>query len=137
MTGINLGFTGTQHGLTEEQMLRLDEYIQRFQPEKGIHGDCIGADAQFSALCDSYHVTVEIHPPVDDSKRAFCKAAITFPVKPYLVRNHDIVDACDKLIACPGGNSERLRSGTWATIRYAKGKKPIIVIYPRGNVELL
>jgi hypothetical protein len=118
-------------------MLRLEEYVQRFQPEKGIHGDCIGADVQFSALCDSLQVTVEIHPPEDDSKRAFCKARITFPVKPYLERNHDIVNACDKLIACPSGNTEVLRSGTWATIRYAKGKKPIIVIYPKGSVELL
>lgn len=135
---MNLGFTGTQKGLTEVQMKRLSEYVQRFNPEHGIHGDCIGADAQFSALCDSLGITVQVHPPADDSKRAFCKATITYPVKPYLIRNHDIVDACDKLIACPKGLTEELRSGTWATIRYAVAqKKPVIVIYPTGSIELM
>jgi len=134
---MNLGFTGTQRGMTPVQRARLEYYVQMFKPEHGIHGDCICADAQFSAVCDKFGVTVQVHPPEDDSKRAFCKATITYPVKPYLVRNHDIVDACDQLIACPKGLTEELRSGTWATVRYAVAQqKPVMVIYPSGNVEL-
>jgi len=52
------------------------------------------------------------------------------------LRNHKIVDICDILVAFPQTNSETVRSGTYATIRYArKCKKPIIIIYPDGSVK--
>ena len=55
------------------------------------------------------------------------------PAKDYLVRNHDIVDVCDVLVATPGQKEEQIRSGTWATIRYArKIRKQIIIVYPDG-----
>jgi predicted Rossmann fold nucleotide-binding protein DprA/Smf involved in DNA uptake len=37
-----------------------------------------------------------------------------------LERNHLIVAACDVLNAAPLQDEEILRSGTWATIRYAR-----------------
>ena len=38
-------------------------------------------------------------------------------------------------IACPAENKEVMRSGTWATIRYAKRiKKPITIIWPDSGV---
>ena len=50
--------------------------------------------------------------------------------KPYLDRNRDIVDACEVLLATPDG-PERLRSGTWSTVRYArKIGKPVEVRLP-------
>lgn len=54
---------------------------------------------------------------------------IEYPVKPPLKRNYDIVDACDILLAAPRTLTEELRSGTWATIRYARktGKKYLIL----------
>ncbi len=55
--------------------------------------------------------------------------------KPYLARNRDIVNAADVLIAGPGGMEEIMRSGTWATVRYARKKqKPVIIVYPNGEV---
>jgi hypothetical protein len=58
--------------------------------------------------------------------------------KEYLDRNHDIVDSSDLLIAVSESTVEVLRSGTWATIRYAKKlRKPIKIIYPDGKVELV
>lgn len=55
---------------------------------------------------------------------------------PPLERNHRIVDACDVLIACPKDAQEQLRSGTWATVRYARKQgKRVIVITPDGTVE--
>ena len=54
--------------------------------------------------------------------------------KDYLERNHDIVDETDMLIATPGEEQEVQRSGTWATIRYArKQKRTILTIYPSGR----
>jgi len=58
--------------------------------------------------------------------------------RPPLVRNRDIVDATDMLIAAPATRKEVLRSGTWATIRYAKKmKKWIYIIYPSGHKEII
>lgn len=58
--------------------------------------------------------------------------------RPYLDRNHDIVDATDVLIAVPNSVKEELRSGTWATIRYAKRtKQPLMVIPPDGHILTL
>jgi len=51
----------------------------------------------------------------------------------YLVRNQDIVNECDVLVATPKENNEVLRSGTWATIRRAtKAKKPVLIVNPDG-----
>lgn len=56
------------------------------------------------------------------------------PIKPPLVRNHDIVDSTELLIACPKEQVEVLRSGTWATIRYARKKEITVwLIDPEGQ----
>jgi hypothetical protein len=50
-------------------------------------------------------------------------------------RNHDIVDETELLIACPGELAEAVRSGTWATVRYArKLGRPIVIFWPDGSV---
>lgn len=130
-----VGFTGTRHGMTEAQIATfltlLPEYCGPFH-----HGDCKGADAQASDLASQWRLVIS-HPPTDEKLRAFTPwSTVVLPSKPYIERNHDIVDACDVLIGCPGEMTEQLRSGTWATIRYARkiGKK-VVVIYPDGTVE--
>jgi predicted Rossmann fold nucleotide-binding protein DprA/Smf involved in DNA uptake len=56
--------------------------------------------------------------------------------RPYLVRNRDIVDVCNLLLATPGGTVEQLRSGTWATIRYARRiGRPVWIVFPNGEVR--
>jgi hypothetical protein len=81
-----------------------------------------------------------VHPPTDDRKRAFCTGnGADWEPKPYLERNHDIVDETTILIACPNGE-ERMRSGTWATVRYARQRilnhegQLTIIISPSGQV---
>lgn len=145
---IVLGFTGSQHGCTPEQHEMLKEQMISASRVGGgdttlHHGDCIGADLQAHALAFHMGYKIVIHPPEDESKRAFADSGIyhtpstlLLPAKPYLERNHDIVDACDVLLSCPHQMSERQRSGTWATIRYAWRKnKPVVLIYPNGFVE--
>ena len=67
--------------------------------------------------------------------RAFCKGDETRKQKDYLDRNHDIVDETELLIACPKEPEEITRSGTWATIRYArKKKKKLRIILPNGRM---
>ena len=63
-------------------------------------------------------------------------AATVAAPKGYLDRNHDIVDAADVLIAAPSGTTEKRRSGTWATVRYArKLGRTICVVLPDGVVR--
>ena len=134
----SIGFTGTQRGMTEAQRLKLGT-ILAVGSTKGVgvlhHGDCVGADAQAHELAQKWMIPVIIHPPENSSKRAFCGGSLaSLPPQPYLVRNHFIVDACDVLVATPGEATEQLRSGTWATIRYARKRhKTVVIIYPDGS----
>lgn len=53
-----------------------------------------------------------------------------------LARNREIVARCDHLLACPAEPDEQIRSGTWATVRYARAAvKPITLLLPDGTVR--
>ena len=135
---MKIGFTGTQWGMTSKQEYTLYEIIHRLFPTESHSGDCIGADKEFlnairhlKPKCKTFG-----HPPKNSKKRAFCKYDSSFPEEEYLIRNRNIVNNSDLLIATPREFKEELRSGTWATIRYArKIKKPIIIIFPDGSYK--
>jgi hypothetical protein len=130
-----LGFTGTRKGMTDKQKKLVRLFVENLGPVEVHHGDCVGADSDFADITESLKVV--IHPPTNSSHRAWCCADIKRPPKPYIERNHDIVDDTDCLIATPDSFEEVLRSGTWATIRWAqKQKKPILIVYPNGKTEL-
>ena len=143
---MKLGFTGTQSGMTVQQITTICNYVAEFVPVDAHMGDCIGADHQFHDIINEFNNRVEPddmcvmvgHIPIYDSKRAFCLYDEVREPKPYLDRNHDIVNESDLLIVAPKETSEQLRSGTWATYRYAKKhNKHIIVVYPNGDIEEL
>jgi hypothetical protein len=133
-----ISFTGSRKGLTERQIQTLSNTIQGLQKNSHLkleHGDCIGADADAHMIALMYHVDVLKRPCYIENQRAFTEGGtiLAEPEAP-LDRNHKIVDDGEQLIACPGGHTEELRSGTWATVRYARrNKKPIIIIWPDGS----
>jgi hypothetical protein len=136
-----LGFTGTRHGATPDQ-LRTLRVVLRKHPRWWLdHGDCVGVDAQVHVLAREMGFSdnaIWVHPPDDARLRAHCKAppGRIFLPKPYMVRNRDIVDIAHKLIAVPAETAEQMRSGTWATVRYARSlKRPIKIILPSGKVR--
>ncbi len=140
-----VGFTGTQKGMTAAQLTQAYSILGIMDLTHLHHGDCIGADNQAHSIALSRKCEITIHPPVNNTKRAFCHNKITTdtilhvkrPLE-YLERNHNIVDESEALVATPGENQEQLRSGTWATIRYAKKRgKEIIIIFPDGNTEVI
>jgi hypothetical protein len=144
MKKVSIGFTGTSGNVAINQWLVLKIVLkivfEKFR-DSGVqsggfhHGDCVGADAMAHKEALHYGHEITIHPSINEYKRAFCEGAkIILPARDYIDRNHDIVDACDVLFACPGTMEEQLRSGTWATIRYARkqGKK-LIIVYPDGS----
>lgn len=136
------GFTGTRDGLTPEQKKALMSILAMYEPYQVQHGDCIGADETLHYLCLTGlgSVYICVRPPIDSKYRAWCSLKHPFVVsvepKPYIQRNHDIVDNSTYLIACPKESVEVLRSGTWATIRYAQKRgKPVYIIFPDGSVD--
>ena len=132
-----VGFTGTQNGMTEKQLIMLQGLLSNGCDEFH-HGDCVGADAQAHRLVTDMDKSppIFIHPPKDDSKRAFCPTLDERMCEPeeYLKRNHHIVDECDALIATPATNQEVIRSGTWATVRYARTQGKFVTIIPPQGI---
>lgn len=142
MEKITVGFTGTQHGMKIVQLRALQQFMmQHFWEWKDVaHGDCDGADEEFHLLCRELFPDLPIHifPPEIDTHRAYCKGAkVVHPPKPFLERNHDIVDSSDFMLAAPLTMREVLRSGTWATVRYARKKgRGIAIFLPDGSVQV-
>lgn len=135
-----VGFTGTREGMGEAQLAALRWVLRELLCAVLHHGDCVGADAQAHAAARALGMAVEIHPPSSPAMRAFCAAAEGDAVRqeaPYLERNRAIVDATSALVACPREEEgEADRSGTWATVRYARSiGRPVVVIRPSGRVE--
>lgn len=138
MSAPRIGFTGSSRVITEAQTRTL--YWQlvawlKAGAEWMDNGDCVEADARAGTIWRNIGGKLHLRPPENDSKRAFLEADTCDPPRPYLVRNRVIVDQCTALIATPDG-PERLRSGTWATVRYARILgRPILIIMPDGSCE--
>lgn len=123
----SVGFTGTgdESALTLPRRRRLQIFLQTLKEERGFtvfhHGDCVGADAFAHELAKALDYFIIVHPPENPRKRAFCEGNSLLAAKPYLERNRDIVDDSYFMIAMPKNiHIEELRSGTWATVRYAR-----------------
>jgi len=137
---LRIGITGTSGGGTVYQTAALTAALESLLLAHGSvelhHGDCVGVDAEAHGIALDLGIPVAVHPPDKDRKRAYCQGAEqVYPPAPYLVRNHAIVDAVDLLLALPRGDREELRSGTWATVRYAKKRKVRTVIIPPAPRE--
>lgn len=149
---MKVAFTGTREGLTTAQRDAFEQHFIRLGVTHFHHGACIGADAEVAA----WVISARMPQPPNSAIRplpVWCKVHahpsdlygmtfhevielgdFSYPPKPPLNRNRDIVDACDVLVACPQG-PERQRSGTWATIRYArKLRKKVVICWPDGQV---
>lgn len=136
---MRFAFTGTRTGMTTEQYKAVVAYLRGFTtPFYALHGDCQGADAEFDhiARCLPTLLGVEMYPS-SQGLRAFCapnyaKDVVHTPAAP-LVRDRTMVSGCDVLIATPKTPTPVMRSGTWATVRYAQeAKKPVFLIIPNG-----
>jgi hypothetical protein len=128
---IHIGFTGTQKGMTQAQKEKLRWLLSNMHALYFHHGDCLGADAEAAAIARELNFRIVVHPPANRRHRAFLAGQEIRPTLPYLERNRQIAQECDLLIAAPSSCTEIRRSGTWATVRWArKLRKPIVFIYP-------
>lgn len=137
---LHVGFTGSSDGLSPAQVSALTlvcQTIDQSHPGKIIahHGDCIEGDQTFHDIARSLGWWIVGHPPINSYKRAFCQFDEVRALGEYLVRNKAIVSESVRMIACPKGLLEELRSGTWSTIRYTrKLGRPLQIVYPDGQI---
>lgn len=135
----HIGFTGTQSGGTPVQMMTVYRLVLELEATDASHGDCIGADDQFDQIAMELGLRKHIRPSTLIGKRAHCLVRdgdVLHDPKPPLERNHDIVDSVCAMIAAPKEMTETLRSGTSATVRYArKQRKPSYIVWPDGTVS--
>lgn len=130
-----VGFTGTRNGMTPKQRESVKQLLITLNPKCAVHGDCIGADADFDAICESLGIARSSRPCTLTNMRAHTGAREIAPPKHPMVRNSEIVaDSCH-MIGCPNG-FERIKkgSGTWATIGMAeKAGVPLTIVFPDGS----
>jgi hypothetical protein len=137
MMACKLGVTATRKGLSPHQKDKFTEVAKELKPFEFHDGDCIGGDEQAHYVIQTeFELCYMIgHPPDNNSQRAFMRYNRAHQPKGYLNRNHEIVDMVDVMIAMPDSKKEKVRSGTWATVRYArKVGRTLIIIYPDGTV---
>lgn len=134
---MRVGFTGSKQGVTSAQLHSLRGWLLANTVDEFHHGCCVGADTYANAIAYEYGLAVVFHPPIDMSQASDLRE---FPGTwrkplPYMARNRAIVDECELLIAMPGmSDEERLRSGTWATVRYARRmRRPVVRLLRMGG----
>ena len=144
--GALLGFTGTRAGMTDEQKARVSQHVLPWAALKlfAIHGDCLGADADFDSICVELGLARGIYPSNMPHMRAHCEARtppaleLASPAPP-LQRNGWIAMACLRLIATPQHMQDAPlhKGGTWNCVRQAQGLgRQVMVIWPDGSETL-
>lgn len=140
MRGIKVAFSGSANGASLKQLEAMNKLLGEWHApgfeDILAHGDCVGADSSADRFARIIGYKVEIHPPTNPVKRAFCyrEGDVMYDAYPYHSRNMHIVDWCDQLLATP--KKPRGSGGTWFTVDYAlRRKKPVVVVYADGTIE--
>jgi hypothetical protein len=142
MSTRHVGVTGTRRGLSELQHEKAHGILYHMSRALGYrflhHGDCVGADLELDKMAKLMSLKTICHPPVNNRYRANTVGhALVMPCRPYLERNHDIVAEVEVMLAFPGEQQEVLRSGTWATIRWAASKAvTCMIVFPDGSIRV-
>jgi len=135
---MKISFTGTRRGMTENQRKSIECWLLIHEKDVAMasHGCCIGADIQFHCLLREVfgsRILIAVFPSTAKTAAPIPKDAdYVAPPRPPLVRDKDIMNnGRDFLLVAPYTSEEVLRSGTWATKRYAeKIKVPFEVFNP-------
>ena len=136
MATIKLGITGSRFGMNGLQMDTFISLLQDFK-DKGVlisefhQGQCLGVDVDSVPLVLELFPDCKVisHPPTKTHLVGNCTVHETREPRSYLVRDRNIVNESDMLIAIPFDSEYNPRSGTWYTHNYAKSlDKSVILI---------
>lgn len=127
---MRIGFTGTRKGMSASQQEQLHAVLDWMwlgrEGREFHHGGAVGADTQACDIADRWSSVVFV-PHLANG--AYSSGAL-------LKRNRDIVASSDVLIAAPESDREELRSGTWATVRYARQRGiPVVMLSRHANAQ--
>lgn len=140
---VSVGFTGTASGLTVPQHdgVRVALAWLRNDAREFHHGLCVGADQTAAAYAKG--LAYECHgwpgrPEGDPARSTKAPVDVLHPLpegrEPELARNHELAGR-HVLLAAPRQDRMTLRSGTWATVRYAhRLLRPVLLALPDGRI---
>jgi hypothetical protein len=139
------GFSGSQDGITPQQRGWLVRTMHSIGMTEFHHGGCVGSDEEahriaLECFTEPAEKPIKVHPASGVAPWKVSGVCLrphplveVLPPKKPLLRNRDIANPAQILLATPN-SEERLRSGTWATVRYArKIGVPVWVCYPDGT----
>lgn len=134
---MHVGFTGSRHkNMPRRQAYTVIEILFELGGNDAWfhHGRNKMRDDQAARIAKVLGYQLAGHTPTDISKMGSVINDLNYPAMKYLDRNHRLVQDVDLLIAAPLGSYEILRSGTWATVRYAvKQRRLGFVVWPNGD----
>lgn len=135
-----VGFTGTRKGMSDAQLRQAGLVLSLLRSDAAgtrneFHfGGALGADREALRIARMLNYQIHWHPcpgvVIEDDARAM--GEIVYEVFPPLRRDRDIVVMCRVLVAAPETDREVQRSGTWATVRYARRAVKPVVMLSRG-----
>lgn len=133
-----IGVTASRYGLTHPQRAAVRMLLSAAVDLRGIgqhvlqlhHGKCVGGDEEMLIIAKDLGIWTVAHPSIFSKWTSLVESDDTREALPPLERNHNIVDECNEIFACPNTVHEVLRSGTWATIRYARRAGKSLTISP-------
>jgi len=136
---MHIGFTGTRQGMTGLQINEFHRIVRELDVARFAHGAAPGADLQaHDIIYREKNIYIEVWPATGAKTPDWDALGHPNYLRPAMLpldRNKQIVNHCDLLIATPHTVEEQLRSGTWATIRYArKVHRPHYIIRPCGQL---
>lgn len=138
---MRVGFTGTRKDINAAQISQLSFMLFTLKRDgvNELHqGGADGGDKRARMLAREWGYQVHWHPcpgvslsdVLADEPMAIDE--IWHEVFPPLTRNRNIVKVVEVLIAGPYTDCEEQRSGTWATVRYARAAAIPVVHLTRG-----
>lgn len=138
MKCVIVGFTGRRDGMSRPQLREVHRILRELadgsEQWSALHGDAIGADSEFDALCRTVGIETRCRPCTLINQRAFKAKPIAEATNP-MARNRAIVKDCDILIGAPPTQKEQEKGGTWNTIRMGrKANKRVVIVLPNGEI---
>lgn len=138
-----VAFSGSRHGMSDRQRQHVFDTLW-YRPAGEalfVHGGCVGADETAHVYAVSLGWDVVVFPCTIESARAPIRehtisrpSVFVHRPMPPLERNALIVKGASVLVACPDG-PERMRSGTWSTVRRARAAGvTVVAVLPDGTV---
>jgi hypothetical protein len=120
---MTVGFTGTRTGLSMRQSMLLQQ-VFNWLTKAGATTLLYGTHEAVALAADA--------EARDTAEKLGWEARPMYAAKgTELERDRELVKLASVLVAGPENDKEQLRSGTWATIRYARVRGIPIIMLPR------